>query len=200
MNFSFCLRSLRYRQQPSAHIPYPITPSFYHAHYTCHCGRHSGAGSFGKQCLPGRSIHPGLDYRGPLLDGQRTDAATLLDMLTAPEATILQCTTPAGELLGSVYLHPEPDEVLYLGMLSVAPTQQGLGIGKHLLEAAEAFAHQNACARIRITVISVRTELLAWYERHGYRRTGATEAFPTDTRFGIPRQPLELLVLEKKAA
>jgi ribosomal protein S18 acetylase RimI-like enzyme len=148
----------------------------------------------------GEASTQGWTTEAHLLDGQRTDAAALLGLLTAPEATILQCTTPAGQLLGSVYLHPEPDGVLYLGMLSVAPTQQGQGIGKHLLEAAEAVARQNACFTIRITVISVRTELLAWYERRGYHRTGATEAFPTDIRFGIPRQPLELLVLEKGLA
>jgi hypothetical protein len=39
--------------------------------------------------------------------------------------------------------------------------------------------------------------LLAWYERHGFRRTGATEPFPADPRFGLPKQPLELAVLEK---
>ncbi|WP_022824988.1 GNAT family N-acetyltransferase [Hymenobacter norwichensis] len=148
----------------------------------------------------GEASTQGWTTEAHLLDGQRTDAAALLDLLAAPKATILQCAAPTGQLLGSVYLHPEPDGVLYMGMLSVAPKQQGQGIGKYLLEAAEAYAHQNACSRIRITVISVRTELLAWYERHGYRRTGATEAFPTDTRFGIPRQPLELLVLEKQLA
>lgn len=148
----------------------------------------------------GEASTQGWTTEAHLLDGQRTDAADLLGLLAAPEATILLCTNPAGELLGSVYLHPEPDGALYLGMLSVAPTRQGQGIGKHLLEAAESYARQNACSRMRITVISVRTELLAWYERHGYHRTGATEAFPTDTRFGIPRLPLELLVLEKELA
>jgi ribosomal protein S18 acetylase RimI-like enzyme len=148
----------------------------------------------------GEASTQGWTTEAHLLDGQRTDAAALLDLLTVPEATILQCTTTEGQLLGSVYLHPEPDGALYLGMLSVTPTQQGQGIGKYLLEAAEAFARQKACSRIQITVISVRAELLAWYERHGYHRTGATEAFPTDTRFGIPRQPLELLVLEKELA
>ena len=148
----------------------------------------------------GESSTQGWTTEAHLLDGQRVDAAALLDLLAAPEATILQSTTPAGQLLGSVYLHPQPDSALYLGMLSVSPTQQGQGVGKHLLAAAEAHALQKACASIRITVISVRTELLAWYERHGYRRTGATEPFPTDTRFGVPKQPLELLVLEKELA
>ncbi|UOG72772.1 GNAT family N-acetyltransferase [Hymenobacter tibetensis] len=132
-----------------------------------------------------------------LLDGQRTDTTALLELLAAPKATILLCTTPDGHLCGSVYLELQ-EPALYMGMLSVAPTQQARGIGKRLLQAAEAHARQHACSRMRITVISVRAELIAWYERHGYRRTNETEPFPTDTRFGIPRQPLELLVMEKE--
>ena len=46
-------------------------------------------------------------------------------------------------------------------------------------------------------MLAARPERLAWYERRGYAPTGATEPFPTDARFGRPRQPLELLVLEK---
>ena len=144
----------------------------------------------------GEASTQGWTTEAHLLDGQRTDAATLLDLLSPPDATILKCTAPDGALLGSVYLQHQA-ETLYLGMLSVAPTQQGRGIGKHLLQAAENHAQQLGCGRMRITVISVRAELLAWYERHGYHRTGTTEPFPTDTRFGIPKQPLELLVLEK---
>lgn len=134
-----------------------------------------------------------------LLDGQRTDAKGLLDLLAPTEATILQCITPDGQLCGSVYLQLRGD-TLYMGMLSVVPNRQAQGIGKRLLQAAEAHARQQACRRMRITVISVRAELIAWYERHGYHQTGQTEPFPTDVRAGIPRQPLELLVMEKELA
>ena len=54
------------------------------------------------------------------------------------------------------------------------------------------------CTTSRMTVISVRSELIAYYERRGYHLTGATEAFPNDPRYGIPKQPLVLWVLEKK--
>ncbi|GAA4010382.1 GNAT family N-acetyltransferase [Hymenobacter fastidiosus] len=146
-------------------------------------------------------------YRGPesekgwtteahLLGGQRTDADALREMLAAADAVFLLARTEDGTLAGSVYLHKQTD-ALYLGMLSVAPTLQAHGLGKHLLRAAEDYARRQDCFRLRITVISVRTELLAWYERHGYQRTGATEPFPTGPRFGLPRQPLELVVLEK---
>ena len=50
-----------------------------------------------------------------------------------------------------------------------------------------------------MTVIDVREELIAWYERRGYRRTGIKKPFPYgDTRFGQPkRDDLRFEVLEK---
>ncbi|UOQ64326.1 GNAT family N-acetyltransferase [Hymenobacter volaticus] len=145
----------------------------------------------------GEQSMQGWTTEAHLLGGQRTDAEALLDLLVPTEATMLLCTTAEGQLCGSVYLELQ-GETLYMGMLSVAPTRQAQGIGKRLLIAAETHAHQHGCTHMRITVISVRAELIAWYERHGYHQTGETEPFPTDTRFGIPRQQLELLVMEKQ--
>ncbi|RYU83381.1 GNAT family N-acetyltransferase [Hymenobacter persicinus] len=147
----------------------------------------------------GAESEKGWTTEAHLLGGQRTDAAALREMLAADNAVILLGRDENGVLLGSVYLQQQPD-ALYLGMLTVRPTRQGQGLGKQLLAAAEDYARRRQLPRMRITVISVRHELLAWYERHGYHRTGATEDFPTDPRFGLPRQPLVLLVLEKPLA
>ena len=59
-----------------------------------------------------------------------------------------------------------------------------------LLERAERHAHDAWGAReMRMQVIAGRTELAAWYERRGYRATGATSPFPYgDARFGLPRR------------
>lgn len=144
----------------------------------------------------GDTSRQGWTTEAHLLDGQRTDAADLTALLTTPGATILQARSETGALRGCVYLKAQiPD--LYLGMLTVAPACQSSGLGKLLLAAAEDHARRVSCLSILISVISVRHELLAWYERHGFRRTGETMAFPTDTRFGVPRQPLELLLLRK---
>jgi len=82
-------------------------------------------------------------------------------------------------------------------MFSVSPSAQGKGIGKKLLAAADDYAREHNCASIFMTVITVREELIAWYERNGYRKTGKVVPFPVDERYGIPTQPLEMLVLEK---
>jgi hypothetical protein len=51
-----------------------------------------------------------------------------------------------------------------------------------------------------MTVITLRPELLAFYERRGFRRTGETVPFPYgDPRFGLPRRPdLEMETLVKE--
>jgi ribosomal protein S18 acetylase RimI-like enzyme len=82
-------------------------------------------------------------------------------------------------------------------MFSVSPSAQGKGIGKKLLAAADAYAREHNCVSIFMTVITVREELIAWYEKNGYQKTGKVLPFPVDERYGIPTQPLEMLVLEK---
>ncbi|MET4104693.1 GNAT family N-acetyltransferase [Hymenobacter sp. UYP22] len=147
----------------------------------------------------GEAAEQGWTTESHLLAGQRTDQADLREQLHSPGARFLLARTAVQELVGSVFLQQQgPD--LYLGMLSVEPTLQAQGLGRQLVTAAEAYARTLGCTAIRITVISVRYELLAWYERLGFRPTGGTVDFPTDTRFGIPRQtePLVLLVLRKE--
>ena len=145
----------------------------------------------------GETSRQGWTSEGHLLDGQRIDAEALEEMLAAPESDILLCQNEAAELLGCFHVQVANQKVVQ-GMLAVNPTGQRQGVGKFLLRAAEAYGQQHGCTVAKMTVISVRSELIAYYERQGYHLTGGTEPFPTDTRFGIPKQPLLLLVLEKQ--
>ncbi len=87
----------------------------------------------------------------------------------------------------------------YLGMFAVSPLSQGNGIGKSLLSAAETFALENNCARIVISVISTRFELIDWYKRHGYVATGGRIAFEEiEGSFGDPKvSGISLIEMEK---
>ncbi|GAB3638169.1 GNAT family N-acetyltransferase [Hymenobacter arcticus] len=138
----------------------------------------------------------GWTAEGHLLEGPRIDEATLQEMLAAPRTTLLKAETAAGSLVGCIYLEQQ-SKVLYFSMLAVVPEAQAHGLGRLLLEAIEMHARQAHCNLLKMSVLELRTELLAWYERRGYRRTGASEPFPATTRFGRPRQPLILLTLEK---
>jgi ribosomal protein S18 acetylase RimI-like enzyme len=130
-----------------------------------------------------------------LIAGPRTRAADVEELLRHSGGVILT-DWEGDELAGCVYLKKE-GEKLYLGMLSVWPARQGAGIGKRLIAAATEYAVEQHCKSIRITVISVREELIAWYERHGFRRTGEMERFHSGDRFGTLKRPLELAVLER---
>lgn len=145
----------------------------------------------------GGSSKKGWTTEADLLDGLRTNPESLKKMIDEPGAIILKYADEKGILLACVYLKIKQDK-LYLGMLTVSPELQSKGIGKQLLTAAEAYAKEKDCQKITMTVISVRHELIAWYERHGYRATGETEPFPTDPEFGFPKTPIHFIVLEKE--
>ena len=146
----------------------------------------------------GESSKRGWTTEADLLDGIRTDEESMLQLITDPTSEVLQCRNRKNELLVCVNLRANIDQ-LYLGMLTVSPTLQGEGIGKELLRASEQYATENNFSAITMSVISIRTELIAWYERRGYSRTGETKPFPaSDPRFGIPKQALEFIMLRKK--
>jgi len=144
----------------------------------------------------GDSSRIGWTTEADLLDGTRTDAAQIAELLESPDTTILKYVVD-GRIDACVELITEGSR-LYLGMLTVRPTLQGKGIGKILLKAAEDYAIQHNCTSIFMTVITVRTELIDLYVRHGYQDTGVRKPFAfTDPRNGQPRQALEFMVLEK---
>lgn len=145
----------------------------------------------------GNSSKKGWTTEADLLGGQRTNEKILREMMEEPDAVILKYTSSEGTIQACVYLKNKGGK-LYLGMLTVSPESQAKGIGKQLLAAAEMYAGKVHCTVIQMTVISVRSELIAWYERHGYRNTGQTEPFPTDPEFGLPKQQLEFIVMEKQ--
>jgi ribosomal protein S18 acetylase RimI-like enzyme len=145
----------------------------------------------------GESSKKGWTTEADLLGGIRTTEESLAETIRKTDTSILKYTE-AEQLLGCVMLIKK-ENALYLGMLTVSPELQGSGIGKKLLKSAEIFAQENGISKIEMTVISVRSELIAWYERHGYVKTGETKPFPmNDPNFGEPKQHLEFIVLEKK--
>jgi len=145
----------------------------------------------------GDSSRQGWTTEADLLDGTRTDAAAIAEIMQMPD-TILLKYVEENEILGCVELRNQNGK-LYLGMLTVDPNLQGKGIGKQLLKAAEEEAKNQTCTSIFMTVISVRKELIGWYVRHGYELTGERKPFAfNDPRFGQPKMKLEFEVLEKK--
>jgi ribosomal protein S18 acetylase RimI-like enzyme len=140
----------------------------------------------------------GWTTEADLLGGRRTGADDISACIARPRSVILMAER-GDELLGCAHVAIE-DGVGYFGMFSVSPTLQGGGIGKLLLAEAERVVREDwGLVAMRMTVIDVRDELIAFYERRGYRRTGIHKPFPYgDERFGQPkRDDLRFEVLEK---
>jgi ribosomal protein S18 acetylase RimI-like enzyme len=142
----------------------------------------------------GEASEAGWTTEHHLLGGQRTDPREVDRVIADPASQIvLALDEPGGEgegpLVGSVQVTDEGDAV-YIGMFAVRPGLQRRGVGRALLAEAERVGREElGRSRARMTVLAQRPELIGWYERRGYRRTGTQEPFPYgDTRFGLPRR------------
>lgn len=146
----------------------------------------------------GETSRLGWTTEADLLDGQRIDAQVLLADIQRPRSAVLIAERER-DMVACVHV-ADVDGAGYLGMFSVQPANQGSGVGSELMLEGERYAHEDlGLSLMRMTVIDVREELMAWYERRGYARTGVKKPFPYgDTRFGIPRRDdLRFEVLEK---
>lgn len=145
----------------------------------------------------GESSRAGWTSEADILGGQRTDPQGVREVITAAGSRLM-IVERDGEPVACCQLEHRGDAA-YFGMFAVRPDLQGAGLGRRIIAEAERSARETwGVAEMHMTVISVREDLIAWYERRGYRRTGRMTPFPYgDERFGIPRRDdlaFELLV------
>jgi len=110
------------------------------------------------------------------LDGTRTDAAGLAAMMQ--KGQFLVAEQRSGHIIASVYIELRGVRG-YFGMLAVDPSQQGKGVGRVMVEAAEDHCREQGCSAMDITVLSLRPELPPYYRKLGYVETGTEEFHPS---------------------
>lgn len=147
----------------------------------------------------GEASRVGWTTEADLLAGQRTDGDLVTELLERPNSLVILAWRDE-QLVGCCHVAGVGPGVATFGMFAVTPGEQGGGIGRAILSEAERVARARwQVARMQMTVLSLRGDLIAYYRRRGYLPTGAVEPFPYgDERYGLPlRDDLEFAVLER---
>jgi GNAT superfamily N-acetyltransferase len=148
-----------------------------------------------------------LAYRGPQAAAGWTNEAGILagprSSVSEVEALVRDGNSrfvtafEANRLVGSALIQQYAAGA-YFGMFAIDPDRQAAGIGKAIIARCEDAARELwGAAYMKLTVISLREPLIAWYERRGYVRTGAREPFPFHLATGALRTDFDLVVLQK---
>ena len=140
----------------------------------------------------GETARAGWTHEADMIEGPRTDAATLQGLIESADEEIFVAVQDS-RIIGCVQVSDKGDGLAYLGLLAVDPEIQASGLGRAMI----AFAEQEAMSRfgaraMEMTVVSKRPELIAYYERRGFVATGEMRPFPI-----VVTPPLELKVLKK---
>ncbi|DAB37738.1 MAG: GNAT family N-acetyltransferase [Sulfuricurvum sp. RIFOXYD2_FULL_44_160] len=145
----------------------------------------------------GDSSRTGWTTEADLLSGKRIDETGILKLLNDPDSLILIAQSEES-ILATIHAHHETENV-HFGLFAVEPSLQGGGIGKELL----AYAESEAIRKWGVTsaimeVITHRIELIEYYERRGYVRSGKRIAFPKSDLWDQKVDSLELSELSKR--
>jgi ribosomal protein S18 acetylase RimI-like enzyme len=150
----------------------------------------------------GESSRAGWTTEADLLDGQRTDAEAISAVIAGRDS-VMFLAEAGGQLVGCCQLEQRPHADAYFGTFAVRPGGQGQGWGGRILAEAERLARDEwGAGTMVMSVLAQRPDLIAWYERRGYRRTGGRVPFPYgNERFGVPKRPdLAFAILAKPLA
>lgn len=129
---------------------------------------------------------------GHIIDRDRIDLETVQSLLVKGEFLLAEND---GNLAGCVYLERRGERT-YLGLLSVAPSRQKVGVGSMLMNESERRCAAAGCRFMDLRIINLREDNHGFYKRRGYEETG-TEPFPSEL---TPKVPCYFINLSKPLA
>jgi GNAT superfamily N-acetyltransferase len=128
----------------------------------------------------------GWTHESDLVSGNRVSAGQVADMLSKPDSIILVGLKDSA-IIACVHIE-RVESNCHIGMLAVAPNRQGAGDGKQMLAYAENYANELfGTEKFVMVVVSLRSELIAFYLRRGYQKTGAVMDYPLSAGAGAPK-------------
>lgn len=145
---------------------------------------------------PGTS---GWTHESELVNGDRISPAQVTEAIKKPNSVILVGLKDSA-IVACVHIEKESNSG-HIGMLAVSPVLQTAGLGKQMLSLAESYALEVfGVEKFILVVVSSRSELIAFYLRRGYERTGSVMDYPILAGVGIPKNPaLKIEVLQKRS-
>jgi ribosomal protein S18 acetylase RimI-like enzyme len=124
-------------------------------------------------------VNRAYEVEGFFVDGSRTSADEIAQLIRKGTFLVLE----RGPILAAaVYVDTsssrdgDPDAAGggYIGMLSVEPSLQGMGLGTRLVRIAEAMCEAMGSSSVRLRIVNLREELARWYRGLGYREVGTS--------------------------
>lgn len=106
--------------------------------------------------------------------------------------------TSVSKLIACIGLTFENNQV-EIGTFCTDPQVQNMRVGRSVLEYAEQYALKEDphLTSALMYVLDVRYELIAYYERRGYMKTGNKQSYPVEANVGVPRVPIKLVEMKK---
>lgn len=142
----------------------------------------------------------GWTHESALVSGNRTSAGQVAEVMSKPDSVILVGLKDS-EIVACVHVGKDGTNS-HIGMLAVNPELQGAGAGKQMLAHAERYASESfGSEKFIMAVVSSRSELIAFYLRRGYQKTGAVQDYPLAAGVGTPKMSgLKTAALEKRSS
>ncbi|RHZ47426.1 GNAT family N-acetyltransferase [Aspergillus thermomutatus] len=116
----------------------------------------------------------------------RIEVEEILATITSPDSAILLATDSHGVLVASIGISRRSADLARFFMLAVDEGYQRGGVGRRVLAYAEEYCQRVwGVSKGGLNALSTRRELILWYMRCGYRRTGELASFPVERFEGI---------------
>ncbi|WP_374380424.1 N-acetyltransferase family protein [Dongia sp.] len=92
---------------------------------------------------------------------------------TDPKSRLVVAENASGEILGYAHMKPIHDDVLdvetgYLSIIAVTESASGQGIGRQLMQAAEAWAREQGYPSLLLDVFASNETARTFYEKAGF--------------------------------
>ncbi|MHB9103371.1 MAG: GNAT family N-acetyltransferase [Sulfuricella sp.] len=141
----------------------------------------------------------GWTHESDLVSGNRTSAGQVSEIMSKPDSVILVGLKDS-EIVACVHVEKDGSNS-HIGMLAVNPKLQGAGAGKQMLAHAERYVNESfGSEKFIMAVVSSRSELIAFYLRRGYQKTGTVQDYPLSAGIGTPKfSDLKTEALEKRS-